>query len=419
MGKVRQPQRIPPPIMHGDGAIDAEIVLQENEGALALSFWKTVRTVRLWAELPANERAHAFEKTASEERRVLLADVTIDQLAEPLERAAGVLQPRARSTTVARACREIAEWCVDNQRTRTAIEFMQAAAVSLPEDADLAHQVARLCRTATEYHRAETWYREGISRARRNQTWNDFARSYIGLGTVYCLRGNYPQANRALLRGLRAARRFSIRPLVAAAAHELVVVAIHTHRPQDVVRYGKLALESYGEGHARLPALGHDIGLFMLNEGYFAAARRLLTATPESYGGTVEQLARWSAIVRLAGALGDRAMYDDALARAEPLLQQSAATTVGVQACLAVARGALSIGEIDRAREAAAQARRLADERGEAKAQFAVEGVEESIRNEAEAKERGATPEKEKSIPPALAGFVGQFEEVIRAGSGE
>src|SRR5690606_24299526 len=124
----------------------------------------------------------------------------------------------------------------------TALEFAQAAAVAVPAEADAAQEAARLARTRTEYHRAETWYRQAVSRARRSRDWAGFARGYIGLGIVHRQRGGYPQAGKSLIRGLRAARRFSIRPLEAAAAHELTVLGIHTLRARDVARFARMSI---------------------------------------------------------------------------------------------------------------------------------------------------------------------------------
>src|SRR5690606_33463591 len=114
-----------------------------------------------------------------------------------------------------------------------------------PADAEIAHEVARLARTATEYTRAETWYRQAVSRARRRKTWYEFSRGYSGLGTIFMLRGNYPNARKSLVRGLRAARRFSIRPLAAAAYHELMVLSINSDRPEEVTRFAASAVKAY------------------------------------------------------------------------------------------------------------------------------------------------------------------------------
>lgn len=397
--------------MHGSDAIDSADVLRESEGALGVLLWKTVRSVRLWAELPARDRAGAYEGEVAQRREELIESVGVpERLAEPLGRASTVLRGRARPSTVCKGCREIAAWAVEEGKLGTAVEFLQAAAVAAPADGTVAHEVARVARMRGEYSRAETWYREAISRARRSREWYEFSRSYIGLGIVYSLRGAYPQATKSLIRGLRAARRFSIRPLIAAAAHELVVVGIRTDRAPEVARYARVAVEAYGPGHERLPALAHDVAIFLLNSGYLTAAKRILTTTRAEYTRPIDRLGHWAALVRLGGALGDEALYREALARTEALLGEPCTGECTVPALLSIARGADSIGETDRALSAAERAAEIAKERGEARLQFTVEAELESLRNRsgtAAAARRHRTPRPLESLITELEGALG------------
>src|SRR5690606_25268000 len=125
-----------------------------------------------------------------------------------------------------------------------------------------------------------TWYRQAISRARKGRQWYEFSRSYIGMGTIFVLRGNYPAARKSLIRGLRAAKRFSIRPLAAAAYHELMVLAIQAARPIEVTRYAHSAILAYGKGNPRLPALAFDYGAFLMSKGHYAEALRTFRSVP-------------------------------------------------------------------------------------------------------------------------------------------
>lgn len=415
MSRRKQPQRLPPPITQGEEPIEFTVVLKENQGELAALLWKTLRSVRLWTEAGEALRTKLFESGAATARsdRISAAIDVPSELIEPLTRASSVLAPRARSAVVARACADIADWASETGRPGTAIDFMQAAALALPSDPDFAQQVAILARNAAQYHRAETWYRQAISRARRAQSWNAFARSYIGLGIVFTLRGNYPQAHRSLIRGLRASRRFSIRPLVAAAAHELVVVGIRTDRAEDVTRFGKIAVSAYGANHPRLPALSHDLGIYLLNAGFFDAALRIIQATPADFGTPADQLVRWSAMARVAAALGMRGTYGHASVRAELLLEDPAAFTVSTEARLALATGADLMGETDRALRYLDIVRKQALRRGEAQLGFAAESLLESIRNR-QAARLNASPVL-TSTPRPLAGLVEDLESAMNA----
>lgn len=414
MSKRKQPQRLPPPITHGAAPIDAGVILTEFPGELAVVLWKTVRSVRMWSDLPESHRPKAFGAGTREKRLEAIEGVDVAvEVRAALARASSVLQPRARTAAVATACSELSEWSAAAGQCGTAIEFMQAAALAVPEDAALAHRVGRLARTAGEYHRAETWYRQAISRARRSRSWDEFARSYIGLGTVFTLRGSYPQASKSLIRGLRAARRFSIRPLVAAAAHELVVVGIRTNRTSEISRFGRIAVSAYGVQHPRLPALSHDLGIYLLNAGYFDAAFRIIQATPADFGAPVDQLVRWSALVRVAGALGKKEMYAEALARSETLLNDATTRPAATEARLAMAVGADLMGDRERALEEAGVVRDLAAQQGEAQLGFAAESLIESIRNGEIAHARAGGHSAATNTPRPLAGLVKELESAM------
>ena len=365
MSKRRQPQRLPPPLMHGAEAIDSEVILREFPNDLGLLLWKTVRSVRVWSELADGDRGKAFGASAQTFRSAMMSGSEVpEEIAGHLTKAATVLMPRARAASVAGACRAISDWCVEQGQIGTAVEFMQAAAVLVPLDAELAHDVAKLARTRTDYSRAETWYRQAISRARRGAVWSDFSRSYIGMGIVFRLRGSYPQARSSLIRGLRAAKRFSIRPLVAAAYHELAVLAIHAEKSSDVIRYASLAVNSYAPGSPRLSALANDFAAFLMTEGRFKEALRTFVALP-NVGGSAERLSRVSAIVQTAGAVRDAQTYATAWEEAELLLEEAEASSVAIDALLAMARGAASMGEHQTALRKASLAKQTATARGE------------------------------------------------------
>lgn len=348
VSRRRQPQRLPPPLMHGPEPIEGTAILADFPDDLGLLLWKTVRAVRLWTGLPAAERAHAFQDDAHAARGAWIAEAP-EELRGALERVGAVLQPRARSAGVARACREIGEWAVARGNLPTAIEFMQAAAVTLPADGEVAHEVARLARLAGDYTRAETWYRQAVSRARRAAAWYEFTRAYIGLGAVFTLRGNYPAARKSLIRGLRAARRFSIRPLAAIAYHELMLLAIVTGRTDDITRLARSALQAYGRGNERAAALALDLGRYLLEEGRHSEALRLLRAPPADAGSTEERFSRAAATALAAARAGDPEALETAFETAEALLRGNAPGAMPRAGVRELMRAAEAAGEPERA----------------------------------------------------------------------
>src|SRR5688572_1629822 len=102
MSRRKQPQRLPPPITQGEEPIESVVILSELPGELAVLLWKTVRAVRIWTEVGESDRARSFEAAAHSGRLELLRRTQgPDELREALEKAASVLQPRARSAVVA------------------------------------------------------------------------------------------------------------------------------------------------------------------------------------------------------------------------------------------------------------------------------------------------------------------------------
>jgi tetratricopeptide (TPR) repeat protein len=321
-----------------------------------------------------------------------------------------VLQPRARAATVARACREISDWAERARRPGTALEFMQAAALALPGDAELAHEVGRLARATAEYPRAETWYRQAIFRARRARDWLVFSRSYLTLGIVLRARGSFALARKSFVRALRAAERHSLQPLVASAHHELTVLAIKADRPHEVPRYARAALQAYGAGHPRLPALAHDFAVYLMKTGHFDAALRAFRSCPPDFGTPSDRLARAAAIVRAAGILGEKEAYESGWREAESLLTRPGTAEGATAALLAMARGAASAGERQRAETAARRAGDLATARGEFAAQADALAVLESIRRS----DPGSVPDEIRPASPPVMGVVEEFERAFR-----
>lgn len=378
----QQPQRIPPPITYGEDALDAGIVLEELSGDLALALWKTVRTVYLWAALPPDERGEAFAPEAFGRRmEVLRQEAVPPEIRPALEAAARVLDPSTASPEEASgACREVAEWAKARGATGTALEFLQAAALALPLDASLAHAVARLARRRAEFARAETWYRQAIFLARRTRDRDSLARSYCGLGTTFMHRGAYPAARQALLRGLRAAQRYSLHDLATAISHDLAVVAIRTDRGADVVKHARAALEGYGSAHPRLPALAHDVAVFWMNRGYFAAVLPVFQAIPDGFGDAGDRLTLAASTARAAGGVGDRALHAERWDEALALLEDAGAAERSATALVELARGAEALGEWEKAESAAGRAFELARSRAEGEKALEAESVLESIR---------------------------------------
>ena len=368
MSRRRQPHRIPPPISHGSETLDAEVILHEIPDEVGVYLWKTVRSVRLWGELPADQRHAAFDGDAYSNRLARLRALPIDQdLRESLETAAVVLRGDAiHLEAVVTACRLVASWADDRGALGTALEFTTAAALLMPTDAELVHTVAWLARRRGEFARAESWYRQAIAVARRTHDWISLAGSYLGLGATFLQRGSHSAARQTLVRGIRAATRHSLWEERALLSHELARVAMRTERPAEAVRSGRAAFEAYGPGHPRLPQLAADLGIYWVRSGHFAEGRQVLSVMDPAEVELAQRLARAAAIARASAAVGDTRSFETAWKEAEPLLESHTTNFESALACLDLARAAAAAGEEQRMRTAAERASRAAEVRGDA-----------------------------------------------------
>lgn len=385
MSRRRQPHRIPPPISYGSENLDAEIILHEFPDDVGLYLWKTVRTVRLWGELPAERRAQAFEPEAHARRMAQLRMLNVDaDLRESLETAASVLRSdESNLDTIVTACRLIASWAESRDALGTALEFTQAAALLMTTDAELVHAVAHLARRRGEHARAESWYRQAIAVARRTHDWITLATAYLGLGRTFLHRGSHAAARQTLVRGMRAATRHSLWEERALLSHELARLAMRTERPAEVVRSGRAALEAYGTDHPGLLRLAADLGIFWVRSGYPRAGLRVLEALDPASLDPQIRLQRAAAITRAAGAAGDRdtartAWRDAMLALEEPGLARDAARSL-----LDLGYGAAAAGQLDDAREVAERACRAAEIRSDAALRESAESLLRATRGEA------------------------------------
>jgi tetratricopeptide (TPR) repeat protein len=394
-----RPRRIPPPLTSGVESLEGDPILCELSGDAALYVWKSYRTLRLWAESPAADRAKLYSAAARRRRLERLRDIEVDADLRPLLVRSTVVMAEegAEPEEAAEVARQLAEWAEKQGAAGTALELMQCAALALPVSGSLARLTAILARKRAQYARAESWYRVAIARARLERDWRIHARSFLGLGTVHLLRGNHPAARAAFLRGLRSARRQGLRVETAQAYHDLLAWATRTDRPVDAARYAGLALQAYPPSHPRLMALGHDLALHWMKVGKFREALPVFQALPEDYGDPSDRVARSGSIARAAAAVGNRSSFEHAWAATLALLRHPAAEQSAASAYLYLAHGARTLGEGERARWAAEQACKIAGARGEAKAHAEAEALLDSLARGTKAKI--VPPEQDVGVP--------------------
>lgn len=422
--KSRTPSRrwhIPPPLIHGTETLEGGSILQEWGSEIGVLLWQASRDVTLWATTEPEARDQLFSARpdvlveqqrerlleGQDDPRLLVGLRTLGQLSNG---AAGM-----RDDQVARACRQLSEWCDDHGRLGSALAFAQSAALAARGDATAAFWVATIAGRLNDHARAEAWFRRAVGLARQSRDWRMYSRAFGGLGNLYIRRGNLPAARRLHTRALRGARRGGMRREQAAALHDLFAVAVESGNSAEAERFARLALEAYGTRNRRVHVLAHDVAYFWMDHGHFTRALPVFQAVLPLIDRPVERLFVLANVVRAAGGIGDAAIAESTAAEVDGLIGESELEQGIARAMLEVARGFLSLGQLERAGTAAQHAIDSAAAFRESKVRFAAEALlnEISERSVALPATRAATAGAETSTADQLAADFVRTLEVI------
>jgi len=359
-------------------------ILREVGGEAGLLLWQAYRNVMFWATAE-DARGKLFSPEAGRKRlaELLSADVPAD-LVEPLVavgRMLGDPEGGAAGDSVAEACAAVAEWAERAGHDATALSFMQAAALSAPRQATLALEVGQMARKRGELARAETWFRHTIMVGRQTGDWDSYSRAYIALGNMLLQRGNFPAAHRMHIKALRAARRKGLTAIQGMAAHDLFVIATETGRNAQAEDYARMALRSYGPENPHLPVLAHDVAYYWMNQGFFAQVLPIFEALQSRIDSNSPLYMLVNAhTARAAGGAGDRNRFRRYFVETVRMAKEPGNEVRAADAHLELALGASSLGEWDRAEQAAERALEIAQERGQAKVSIEAEAVLDAAR---------------------------------------
>jgi tetratricopeptide (TPR) repeat protein len=361
-------------------------VLREVGGEAGVLLWQSYRNVMFWATAEGDERAKLFSAAASRKR---LADVAAarlpHELVEPLSAIGGLLgAPTATPVqAVADACSAIARWAGEERNAATLLAFSQAAALASPRNALLALEVGGAARDHGDNARAETWFRHAIMISRQVGDWSSYARAYMALGNMAIQRGSFPTANRMHTKALRAARRKGLPPLQGRAAHNLFVVMTEMGRYPKAEEYARMAFRAYEPEDERIPKLAHDVAYLWMEQGHFARALEVFQALrPRVTTTAAERVTTVANIARAAGGVGDREEFRRAWVEINRLAKDADSRPTLPYGMLELARGAASLGEWDRAEQAAEQSIALAKELRQAKIMLSAETFLDAVRND-------------------------------------
>lgn len=406
------------PLTVPGGEVAGTHIVRELPPELALTVWQVLRSVLLWAaEVPA-QRGDLFEPRAMEQWEAELLQGTFDAgLRYPLAVIVGELaDPEAASPEqMAHACLCVTEWGLAHNATRTALAFTEAAALCRPDHPRYAWMAGRLLRTHGFRREAEQWIKRSVRVAGSKGDWEAQTLALNSLGNVFYEAGNYREAHHAQLQALRGARKHGFREREGEVLHDLFVVSWYLGDADNAEEYARRAFEIYKTGHARLPALAHDVAFSWVERGHYGRALIVLRELPDFFVEPRERIRVLASAARAAGGCGNAHAFQEIYSEISALAENIEKTPGVAVALVEVALGATSLGWWDQAECTLERALRIATLRSEPDVVIRAEAMLASVRGQ-----RVAEPDRNKRdlhpVPrlDALArGFVTSLQATL------
>jgi len=391
--------RIPQPLLRDGSSPGPEglAILDEIESEMGWVMVKTLRSVILWSQVEPRARKGLFEAEAADRRQVEILSTVPgeeEELRKALEALLAILSKpeRADPEEVGIACTRISAWAERHGAPQTALEFTQAAALACPANPRLALQVGRTARDLARYGQAEAWLQRAVGLARQVSDWEVYIRAYLAHGTMMMRRGALPAARRSFLKAQRRASRQGVRAWEAMAFHDLFVLETLSGAFGRALEYAEQARRAYGPASEKLAVFAHDVAHCWVEQGNYQDAVPIFQeALKRVRAGHLPFVL--GSLARAYGGLGDRDGFEETVRELS-----GASPGPGVaESWVEVARGAVLLGDHERAKEAAWRADELARARGEGQVRFMAEAVFDGATAEANAAEmrRGS----EETVP--------------------
>jgi tetratricopeptide (TPR) repeat protein len=339
-------------------------VLEEVDGPAALPLFVVLRDLLLWSAAPADERGAVFGDvtnaiTALDREAIALP------LREPVVTLLTVSDRSVRPSDVelTAACTAISDWAAELSHLDTSIAFAEAAARISPNDPDLAYRAGRASRRKTAYDRAQQWFELSVALARRANDPTTYTSAQLGWGVMEIERGRRDLARRRLTAAWKAAKRWKLRRLGAAARHNLMVLEIPDGDLDIATLHAAATFRLYGRHDEKLYRLANDTACLWASRLFLEPALDVFEAALPFFTHISERALVIANIGRAAAGLGDRTRFLDAC---DEVTRISRVTSERLAVSLVtLARGALALGYHVRARslagEAVAHARKMND----------------------------------------------------------
>ena len=371
------------PLTIPGGEVAGTEIVRELPPELALTVWQTLRSVLLWAaEIPA-QRGDLFERRAMEQWERELLEGTFDTgLRYPLAVIVGelALPEDASPDGLARACLCVTEWALAHNATRTALAYMEAAALCWPDEPRYAWMTGRLLRTHGFLREAEQWIKRSARVAGGRGDWETHALSLNSLGNVLYDIGKYREAQRTQLQALRGVRKHGLRDREGEVMHDLFVATAYVGELDQAEEYARAALDLYLPQHERLTALAYDVAFLWMKRGEFSRALPVLVELSQHFRETHERVLVNASAARAAGACGEVDVFAHHAAEASRLAAECETGRGVPYALYELGLGASSVARWDSAEEFLIRAERAARHRGESDVIVKAENALSAVR---------------------------------------
>jgi hypothetical protein len=349
---------------------EAASILDEVHGEMGLLLWSAVRDVDLWISAALGERESLFAVGAEAARKInitsaLEADHQARQPLEVLAEILGSASLTATNAAVSGACATLADWASEAGFPRTAFVTAIRAASASPRVPTFCLAAGVMARRLADYVRSEAWLRRGVGLARRVGDNHSHALALMHIANLYLLRFEVGPAVLMLQQALGVARRFSLWETRPKVYHELFLIHATEGDPRQAARYALAAARGYGRFHPRLPALAHDLALFLVLQNRAPTALRVLQSLDLGRLRAAERLLVLGSTARAAGATGRLRLYCDIWSDVWMYLDSVQSYDRASEALVNVAWGAVALRDATRLEVAAREALRIALPRDE------------------------------------------------------
>lgn len=291
----------------------AEIIGELPE-RYAAPFWEAYRQTHLWASTPRPQRGQLADREGEPRWIAEVMAVGLPEL-EPQLLLIGQLFTNPAGVDpirVALAMRAIGLWCDERGHFRSAALLAEAAAYATPGDLGAIYQAGQSAKRAGWDTEGETWFRYGLTLARRRRNEEEKSLFLSSLANHYHRRGNLRLAERLHLRALRSARRVRSMAREAGTLQDLCLLLADRGKLARAEAAAWEAAGIYGPDHPMLPLLMHDLAYAWMLHGRFDAAYPLMEAVLPHLSRPDHRVRVIGNLARAAGGRGDRGRFERA-----------------------------------------------------------------------------------------------------------